>query len=141
MISSPSSKTRKSRTFSQISAKERGSSVPSAEYAAIRSWIRCASGRRASRVRMRFLAYELDAAPCIAGNVMNSIGQTRAQRWLLKKYDRLFTLKPTPKFGPHQPSKVQSKYIGRQQPLFFGTDDGREVHQDVTSVPYSSLVR
>src|SRR6267143_1133735 len=52
-------------------------------------------------------------------------GFTRAQRWLLKKYDRLFTLKPTPKFGPHQPSKVQSKYIGRQQPLFFGTDDGR----------------
>ena len=31
--------------------------------------------------------------------------------------------------------------VGRQQPFFFGTDDGREVHQAVTSVPHSSLVK
>src|SRR5215475_5446932 len=50
-----SSRTMKSRTFSQISARVRGRSVPSVEYEEISSWIRSLSGSSASRVCMSFL--------------------------------------------------------------------------------------
>src|SRR6266849_5328667 len=56
MMCPASSSTMKSRTFSQISAKVRGNSVPSPEYEEIRSWMRSASGRKASRVCMGLLA-------------------------------------------------------------------------------------
>src|SRR6266404_2536529 len=55
MICPASSSTMKSRTFSQISASVRGSSVPSVEYDEISSWMRSASGSKASRVCMGLL--------------------------------------------------------------------------------------
>src|SRR6185312_664933 len=50
-----SSSTMKSRTFSQISASVRGKSVPSVEYEPIKSWMRSASGSRASHLCMDLL--------------------------------------------------------------------------------------
>src|SRR3954468_8339461 len=60
MILPRCSSTTKSRTFSQISAKLRGSRVPSPEYWQIKSWIFSASGRIASRVRMDSLPHGVD---------------------------------------------------------------------------------
>src|SRR5438552_15362340 len=54
----------KSRTFSQISASERGRRVPSGEYEQMRSWMRSASGSRASRVCMGLL---VDRTESLAG--------------------------------------------------------------------------
>src|SRR5258708_1363959 len=51
----------KSRTFSQISASERGRSVPSGEYEQMRSQMRSASGRRASRVCMGLLVDRVES--------------------------------------------------------------------------------
>src|SRR5450432_525335 len=56
MMYPASSSTIKSRTFSQSSASVRGSRVPSPEYEEIRSWMRSASGKKASRVCMGLLA-------------------------------------------------------------------------------------
>src|SRR5258708_7661217 len=84
MMRPASSITIKSRTFSQISASVRGSSVPSPEYDEISSWIRAASGRKASRVCMGLLAKRTCLLPRgsdglmdprrgrAAGHVMNS---------------------------------------------------------------------
>src|ERR1700674_1007500 len=66
------SKTTKSRTFSQISANVLGSSVPSPEYAEINSWMRSASGRMASRVRMDFLADGFDSPPGVSHGLPHS---------------------------------------------------------------------
>src|SRR6202158_2851200 len=67
-----SSSTTKSRTFSQTSAKVRGSRVPSPEYAAINSWICSASGRRASRVRMDVLPHAFHSPPGVGDGLPHS---------------------------------------------------------------------
>src|SRR5215472_14556521 len=79
IIAPASSSTTKSRTFSQISARERGSSVPSGEYAEINSWMRSASGNKASRVCMGLL---VDGTKSLAGGgdgLANPLGSGAAQ--------------------------------------------------------------
>src|SRR5579872_3908735 len=55
MITPPSSTTVKSRTFSESSARVRGSRVPSGEYTEMSLWICSTSGRIALRVSMEGL--------------------------------------------------------------------------------------
>src|ERR1700736_5474278 len=72
MMRPRSSSTTKSRTFSQTSARVRGSNVPSPEYAEIRPWMFWASGSRASRVRMDFLPHGFHSPSCLRQGLPNS---------------------------------------------------------------------
>src|SRR5215469_3006209 len=74
-----SSSTTKSRTFSQISARLRGSSVPSGEYAEINSWMRSASGNKASRVCMGLLVDGINPLPGGGDGLANPHGSGAAE--------------------------------------------------------------
>src|SRR5215831_12708196 len=74
-----SSSTTKSRTFSQISARLRGRSVPSGEYAEISSWMRSASGNKASRVCMGLLGNGTNSFAGGGDGPANPLGSGAAQ--------------------------------------------------------------